>query len=115
MPTDRAPDPAARIPFNKPLILGMELDYVSQAIRTANIAGDGPFKRECPRLMEERFGCRKVLMSPSCTAALELAAMPCGPGPGGEGILPSFPFVSTANAFLRLGARPVFVEIRPDT
>ena len=86
-----------------------------EAIRTASIAGDGPFTRRCSRLLEQRFGIRRVMMTPSCTAALELAAMLCGLGPGDEVILPSFTFVSTANAFVRLGARPRFVEIRPDT
>ncbi|HVC98367.1 MAG TPA: dTDP-4-amino-4,6-dideoxygalactose transaminase, partial [Pirellulales bacterium] len=69
----------------------------------------------CSRLLEERFGIHKVLMTPSCTAALEMAAMLCGLGPGDEVIMPSFTFVSTANAVVRLGAKPVFVDIRPDT
>ena len=115
MPSEQALQPDARIPFNKPWVLGTELDYVSQAIRTASIAGDGPFTQRCARLLEERFGIPKVMMTPSCTAALEMAAMLCGLGPGDEVILPSFTFVSTANAFVRLGARPLFVEIRPDT
>jgi dTDP-4-amino-4,6-dideoxygalactose transaminase len=117
MPTNRvfASGSDPRIPFNKPLILGTELENVSEAIRTAKIAGDGPFTRRCARLMEERFGIRKVMMTPSCTAALEMAAMLCDLGPGDEVIVPSYTFVSTANAFVRLGARPVFVEIRPDT
>jgi dTDP-4-amino-4,6-dideoxygalactose transaminase len=103
------------VPFNKPLILGKELEYLGQAVRARAIAGDGPFTRRCARLLEERFGVSKVLMTPSCTAALEMAAMLCNLGPGDEVILPSYTFVSTASAVARLGAQPVFVEIRPDT
>jgi dTDP-4-amino-4,6-dideoxygalactose transaminase len=105
----------ATIPLHRPYIVGSEARYVSQAIASGSIAGDGPFTRRCARLLEERFGIERVLMTPSCTAALELAATLCGLGPGDEAILPSFTFVSTANAVVRLGARPVFVEVRPDT
>jgi dTDP-4-amino-4,6-dideoxygalactose transaminase len=116
LPPDEVRGPTApRIPFNKPLIIGTELEYVSEAIRSGRISGDGPFTLRCARLMEQRFGIRRVLMTPSCTAALELAAMLCGLEPGDEVIMPSFTFVSTANAFVRVGARPVFVDIRPDT
>src|SRR5438552_577382 len=104
-----------RIPFNKPFIAGKELYYVAQAVTFENIAGDGVFTERCCRLLEERFGIHKVLLTPSCTAALEMAAMLCDLGPGDEVILPSYTFVSTANAFVRVGARPVFVDIRPDT
>jgi dTDP-4-amino-4,6-dideoxygalactose transaminase len=103
------------IPFNKPLILGSELEYVARAIRSGAISGDGPFTRRCARVLERRLGIAKVLMTPSCTAALEMAAMLCGLGPEDEVILPSYTFVSTANAIVRTGARPVFVDIRPDT
>jgi dTDP-4-amino-4,6-dideoxygalactose transaminase len=105
----------SRIPFNQPFIAGKELFYIAQAVTLGNIAGDGHFTQQCSRLLQERFGIHQVLMVPSCTAALELAAMLCGLGPGDEVILPSYTFVSTANAFVRLGARPVFVDIRPDT
>lgn len=105
----------SRIPFNKPFIAGKELYYIAQAVTFGNIAEDGYFTKQCCQLLEERFGIHKVLMTPSCTAALEMAAMLCGVGPGDEVILPSFTFVSTANAFVRLGAKPVFVDIRPDT
>jgi dTDP-4-amino-4,6-dideoxygalactose transaminase len=91
------------------------MGYVRRAVAAGRIGADGPFTRGCARLLEERFGIARVLMTPSCTAALELAAMLCGLGPGDEVILPSFTFVSTANAVARLGARPVFVEVRPDT
>src|SRR6266849_3672781 len=104
-----------RIPFNKPFIAGKELSYIAQAITSGNLAADGYFTRHCCRVLEEQLGIRKVLPTPSCTAALEMAAMLCNLGPGDEVILPSFTFVSTANAFVRLGAKPVFVDIRPDT
>ena len=103
------------IPFNKPYLTGKEMHYIAQAVARHGISGDGPFTRGCARVLEERFGIEKVLMTPSCTAALEMAAMLCDLGPGDEVILPSYTFVSSANAFVRLGARPVFVEIRPDT
>jgi dTDP-4-amino-4,6-dideoxygalactose transaminase len=106
---------SATIPFNKPCIIGKELYYIAQAVTFGSIAGDGHFTRGCARLLEERLGIHRVLMTPSCTAALELAAMLCELGPGDEVILPSFTFVSTANAVVRLGARPVFVDVRPDT
>jgi dTDP-4-amino-4,6-dideoxygalactose transaminase len=105
----------ARIPFNKPFIVGKELHYIARAVALGNISGDGHFTQQCSRFLEERFGIHRVLMVPSCTAALEMAAMLCGLGPGDEVILPSFTFVSTANAVVRLGARPIFVDIRPDT
>ncbi|HVX13115.1 MAG TPA: dTDP-4-amino-4,6-dideoxygalactose transaminase [Pirellulales bacterium] len=104
-----------RIPFNKPFIAGKELYYIAQAVALGNIGGDGHFTQKCSALLEERFGIAKVLMTPSCTAALEMAAMLCDLGPGDEVIMPSFTFVSTANAVVRLGARPVFVDVRPDT
>jgi dTDP-4-amino-4,6-dideoxygalactose transaminase len=103
------------IPFNKPWIVGKELQYIAEAIQTGTIGGDGPFTARCSRMLEQQLGTGKVLMTPSCTAALEMAARLCGIGPGDEVILPSFTFVSTANAFVRLGAQPVFAEIREDT
>lgn len=103
------------IPFNEPYICGNELKYVKQAIASGQVASDGEFTERCSRLLEERFDIRKVLLTPSCTAALEMAAMLCDLGPGDEVIMPSFTFVSTANAFLRTGAKPVFVDIRRDT
>jgi dTDP-4-amino-4,6-dideoxygalactose transaminase len=104
-----------RIPFNKPFIAGKELFYIAKAVTYGNLGGDGYFTDACARLLEERFDIRKVLMTPSCTAALEMAAVLCDLGPGDEVILPSFTFVSTVNAVARLGAKPVFVDIRPDT
>jgi dTDP-4-amino-4,6-dideoxygalactose transaminase len=104
-----------RIPFNKPCVVGSELIYVGQAVAGGHASGDGPFTRRAQKLMEERFGARRILLTTSCTAALELAALLCDFGPGDEVILPSFTFVSTANAVVLRGATPVFVDIRPDT
>jgi dTDP-4-amino-4,6-dideoxygalactose transaminase len=104
-----------RIPYNKPFVAGKELYYIARAVSLGNIGGDGYFTQQCCRLLEQRFGIHRVMMVPSCTAALEMAAMLCDLGPGDEVILPSFTFVSTANAIVRLGAKPVFVDIRPDT
>src|SRR5258707_3276088 len=87
------------IPFSKPWILGNELAYVTEAIRTGAIAGDGVYTRRCARLLEQRFGIPKVLMTHSCTAALEMAAQLCDLRPGDEVIVPSYTFVSTASAF----------------
>ena len=102
-------------PFNMPFIVGRELHHIAQAVTLGNLGGDGPFTQECGRLLEERSGIPKVLLTPSCTAALELAALLCKFEPGDEVIMPSFTFVSTANAVVRAGAKPVFVDIRPDT
>lgn len=104
-----------KIPFNKPFIAGRELFYIAQAVTFGNLSGDGHFTKKCAHLMQERFGIPKVLLTPSCTAALEMAAQLCDLGPGDEVIMPSYTFVSTASAFVRMGATPVFVDIRPDT
>jgi dTDP-4-amino-4,6-dideoxygalactose transaminase len=104
-----------KIPFNKPFIVGKELYYIAQAVLGGHISGDGEFTRKCHALLEELTGARKVLLTHSCTAALEIAAILCDVGPGDEVILPSFTFVSTANAFHLRGARLIFADIRPDT
>jgi dTDP-4-amino-4,6-dideoxygalactose transaminase len=104
-----------RIHFNKPCIVGPELIYVGQAVAGGQASGDGPFTRRAQKLIEDRFGARRVLLTTSCTAALEMATLLCGLGPGDEVILPSYTFVSTANAVVLRGATPVFVDIRPDT
>lgn len=104
-----------RIPFNRPFIIGRELEYIFQAVQSGQISGDGPFTKKCHQLLEEKFEARKVLLTHSCTAALEMAALLCNVGLGDEVILPSFTFVSTANAFYIRGARLVFVDIHPDT
>lgn len=103
------------IPFNKPFIAGRELYHISQAVLSGHLAGNGIFTRKCQEYLEARHGCRKALMTASCTGALEMAAILCGIEPGDEVILPSFTFVSTANAFHLRGARLVFADIRPDT
>jgi len=104
-----------RIPFNKAGLAGNELEYVAEAIRRGHISGDGEFTRRCERLLEDWLGARRVFLTTSCTHALEMAALLLDVGPGDEVIVPSFTFVSTANAFVLRGARPVFVDVRPDT
>ena len=103
------------IPFNKPYMTGMELAYIAQAHANGHLAGNGQFSQKCCAWLEERIGCHKALLTNSCTAALEMAAILSGVGIGDEVIMPSFTFVSTANAFVLRGATPVFVDIRPDT
>ena len=103
------------IPFNKPFLTGRELDYIQKAHANGHLSGDGPFSRLCHEWLERRIGCAKALLTHSCTGALEMAAILCDLGPGDEVILPSFTFVSTANAFVLRGAVPVFVDIRSDT
>jgi len=103
------------IPFNKPYMTGKELWYIAQAHSNGHLAGDGFFTKSCSRWLEARIGCEKALLTHSCTAALEMAALLANLGPGDEVIMPSYTFVSTANAFVLRGAVPVFVDIRPDT
>jgi len=104
-----------RIPFNKPALTGNETDYITQAVASGQISGDGSFTRRCHTLLEAELGVRKVLLTTSCTHALEMAALLLDLQPGDEVILPSFTFVSTANAFALRGARPVFADICTDT
>jgi dTDP-4-amino-4,6-dideoxygalactose transaminase len=104
-----------RIPFNKPAIVGSELTYVGQAVAGGHASGDGPFTRRAQAMLEDSFDARRVLLTTSCTAALELAALLCDLRPGDEVIVPSYTFVSTVNAFVLRGAKPVFVDVRPDT
>ena len=104
-----------KIPFNKPFIVGKELNNIAQAVQNGNLAGNGPFTEKCSKWMEEQFKAKKVLLVHSCTAALEIAAILCDIKPGDEIIVPSFTFVSTANAFVLRGAKPIFVDILPDT
>jgi dTDP-4-amino-4,6-dideoxygalactose transaminase len=103
------------IPFNKPYMTGKELWYIAQAHANGHLAGDGVFTRQCSAWLEQRTGAHKALLTHSCTAALEMAAMLADLQPGDEVIMPSYTFVSTANAFALRGAVPVFVDIRPDT
>lgn len=104
-----------KIPFNKPYLTGKELHYVAEAHSRGQLAGDGYFTKCCNTWLEQRTGCRKALLTHSCTAALEMAAILADIQPGDEVIMPSYTFVSTANAFVLRGGVPVFVDIRPDT
>jgi dTDP-4-amino-4,6-dideoxygalactose transaminase len=104
-----------RIPFNKPSLTGDELRYMREAVCSGHASGDGPFTRRCHAILERELGTRKALLTTSCTHALEMAALLLECGPGDEVIVPSFTFVSTANAFVLRGATPVFADIRPDT
>ena len=103
------------IPFNKPYMTGKELWYIAQAHAKGHLAGDGSFSKRCGAWLEARTGAHKALLTHSCTAALEMAAILADLQPGDEVIMPSYTFVSTANAFVLRGAVPVFVDIRPDT
>jgi dTDP-4-amino-4,6-dideoxygalactose transaminase len=103
------------IPFNKPFMTGRELWYIAQAHSKGHLSGDGQFTKQCHAWLEQRTGTRRALLTHSCTAALEMAALLAGLQPGDEVIMPSYTFVSTANAFVMRGAVPVFVDIRPDT
>lgn len=104
------------IPFNRPYIAGKELYYIAQAVLShGRISGDGPFTRKCQSRLEEVLGTEKALLTHSCTAALEMSAILCSIGTGDEVIMPSYTFVSTANAFVLRGGVPVFVDIREDT
>jgi dTDP-4-amino-4,6-dideoxygalactose transaminase len=103
------------IPFNAPPVVGTELDYMQSAMGSGKLCGDGGFTRRCQQWMEQRFHSAKVLLTPSCTASLEMAALLLDIGPGDEVIMPSYTFVSTANAFVLRGAKIVFVDVRPDT
>ena len=103
------------IPFNKPYLVGKELEKVTEAHEAGMLAGDGRFTRLCHEWLEEQTGCCKALLTHSCTAALEMSAILADIQPGDEVIMPSFTFVSTANAFVLRGGVPVFVDVRPDT
>jgi dTDP-4-amino-4,6-dideoxygalactose transaminase len=103
------------IPFNAPPVVGTELDYMKDAMASGKLCGDGGFTRRCQQWIEQRFDTAKALLTPSCTASLEMAALLLDIQPGDEVIMPSFTFVSTANAFVLRGAKAVFVDIRPDT
>lgn len=105
----------SRIPFNRPYMTGNEFGYIGEANAGFVLAGDGPFTKRCNRWIEEQTGAAKALLTHSCTAALEMMALLLNLEPGDEVIMPSFTFVSTANAFVLRGAVPVFVDIRPDT
>jgi hypothetical protein len=103
------------IPFNRPCLLGNEYKYIAEAIANGHASGDGPFTRLCQKFLETELQVPRVLLTTSCTDALEMAAILLNCGPEDEVILPSFTFVSTANAFVLRGARLVFADVRPDT
>lgn len=103
------------IPFNVPLVLESQLYYIQQVLNNKKLSGDGSFTSKCNAWFEERFCCQKALLTTSCTHALEIAAILANIQPGDEVIMPSYTFVSTANAFVLRGARIIFIDIRPDT
>jgi len=103
------------ITFGKPLIVGKELFNIAQAVINNHLSGDGEFTQKCHQWLQNNLQCQRAMLTHSCTAALEMSAILCGIQPGDEVILPSFTFVSTANAFVLRGATPVFIDIRPDT
>jgi dTDP-4-amino-4,6-dideoxygalactose transaminase len=108
-------DPTIQTPFNRPYVVGPEYGYIADAIARGHSAGDGYYTEQCTKLLEARSGAHKVLLTTSCTSALELAALLLNIQPGDEVIMPSYTFVSTANAFVLRGAKPIFVDIREDT
>ena len=107
--------PDIRIPFNKASPTGLEMTYIAEAVASGHIAGDGPFTRKCRELLEAQLSVPKALITTSCTHALEMSALLIECQPGDEVIFPSFTFVSTVNAFVLRGVRPVFADVRPDT
>jgi dTDP-4-amino-4,6-dideoxygalactose transaminase len=103
------------IPFNKPGVTGDEYNYIASCIQNLHLSGDGAFTKKCHAFLEEQFGVARALLTTSCTHALEMSALLLDIKPGDEVIIPSFTFVSTVNAFVLRGAKPVFADIRPDT
>jgi dTDP-4-amino-4,6-dideoxygalactose transaminase len=95
------------IPFNRPTLVGQEFDYIRQALEAGHLSGNGGFTKRCHAILEAMTGSPKALLTHSCTAALEMSAMLSGVGPGDEVIMPSFTFVSTANAFVMCGRTPL--------
>lgn len=104
-----------KIPFNKPSAVGAELANIADALARGHLSGDGYYTKRCHQWLEQRLGCKRALLTHSCTGALEMSAMLCDLAPGDEVIMPSYTFVSTANAFALRGAVPVFVDVRADT
>jgi dTDP-4-amino-4,6-dideoxygalactose transaminase len=103
------------IPFNRASLAGREMEYMRQAIENGHISGDGPFSKRCHALLERELGIGKALLTTSCTHALEMSALLLDLAPGDDVVVPSFAFVTTVNAYVLRGARPAFVDIRPDT
>jgi dTDP-4-amino-4,6-dideoxygalactose transaminase len=113
---DKCDDAAAtKLTFNRPYTTGREFGYIQEAIENRHLSGNGPFTERCADWLQDRLGAQRVLLTFSCTSALEMAAILAGLQPGDEVIMPSFTFVSTASAVALRGAIPVFVDIRPDT
>ncbi len=106
---------SCRIPFNRATLLGDELRYIQEAVENGHLAGDGEFTKRSSKILEDEVGVRKVFLTTSCTHALEMSGLLLGLQPGDEFIVPSFAFVTTANAFVLRGAKPVFIDVRPDT
>ncbi len=104
-----------RIPFNRATLLGNELTYIAEAVERGHLAGDGEFTRRCSEILEQEIGVPRVFLTTSCTHALEMSALLLDLQPGDEVIVPSFAFVTTVNAYVLRGAKPVFVDVRPDT
>jgi dTDP-4-amino-4,6-dideoxygalactose transaminase len=101
-----------KVDFNRPVIVGNEFEYMKQAIENRHISGDGPFTKKCHAFFEKELGVQKALLTPSCTHALEMSAILLEFQPGDEVIIPDFTFVSTVNAFVLRGAKPVFLDVR---
>jgi dTDP-4-amino-4,6-dideoxygalactose transaminase len=104
-----------RVDFNKPALMGSEMEYIQEAITCRHISGDGAFTRRCQDYLQQALGVPRALLATNCTHALEMAALLLDIQPGDEVIVPSFTFVSTINAFVLRGAKPIFIDIRPDT
>jgi dTDP-4-amino-4,6-dideoxygalactose transaminase len=104
-----------KVDFNRPVVVGKEFEYMKQAIENRHISGDGPFTKKCHAFFEKELGIQKALLTTSCTHALEMSAILLEIQPGDEVIIPDFTFVSTVNAFVLRGAKPVFLDVRPDT
>ena len=107
--------PEISVDFNRPVVMGNEFEYMKQAVENGHISGDGPFTKKCHAFFEKELGVPKALLTTSCTHALEMSAILLDIQPGDEVIIPDFTFVSTVNAFVLRGAKPVFLDVRPDT
>jgi len=110
-----SPSSPYSIPFNRPSFVGQELDYIAEAVRSGHVSGDGKYSRLCHELLQQSLNVPRALLTTSCTHALEMTALLLDISPGDEVIVPDFTFVSTVNAFVLRGARPVFADVRPDT
>jgi dTDP-4-amino-4,6-dideoxygalactose transaminase len=107
--------PEINVDFNRPIVVGNEFEYIKQAVENGHISGDGPFTKKCHAFLEKELGVPKALLTTSCTHALEMSAILLDIRPGDEVIIPDFTFVSTVNAFVLRGAKPIFLDVRPDT